>query len=316
MARLKPIPIDRKYGIVIGVIVIVTAIFEAFHKWKEFYGMVAPNGVFLNWSFMIFLICLTAILVFIVMNLLWYKEQSLNADLELKVENLKELLKSSEMEHRMDPITGVPNVRSLQTDFESYFHFPRPQVQFVFLDLKAFGKINKEFLSQKANRLIRYIAQHIYLGMRRNEEMFKFPATGQGRRNNKEGFYRIYPGGDEFVFIIEGDQSDAIGFVNRLCDKFSGDFTKITDSILGQNREMSFYCSIVQIDPRDKTFEDLFARAEICYRTVWSSASQNFAITWYPNDVEHTLCKKDERKAVTYRRARELFEVVPMVETP
>jgi GGDEF domain-containing protein len=314
MARLKPIAVEPKFGIVIGVVVLATTLIGTFSKWKEFYSLFAPNGVLLNWRFVFLLIFLASLIVWFIMNYFWQKEQLLNADLELKIENLKDLLKSSEMEHLMDPITGVPNVRSLENDFDSYFQFTKPQVQFVFLDLKEFGRINKEFLSQKTNRLIRYIAQSIYLGMRRNENMFKFPATGDRRKNSKEGFYRIYPGGDEFVFMIEGDQSDAIGFVNRLRDKFFGEFSQTTETILGVKRELSFYCSIVQIDPRDKSFEDIFSRAEICYRTVWSSAQDNFAITWYPNNAEVSLCKKDERKAVIYRKAREIFEVVPMVQ--
>ena len=36
-------------------------------------------------------------------------------------------------------------------------------------------------------------------------------------KNKKEKFYRLHTGGDEFVFIVEGLQSDAIGFANRLC---------------------------------------------------------------------------------------------------
>ena len=185
-------------------------------------------------------------------------------------------------------------------------------MQFVFIDLKNFGEINKHFLSQKTNKLIRHIAQNIYLGMRRNENMFKFPTTEAKQKNDKDGFYRIFPGGDEFAFILEGDQSEALGFINRLHDKFN-DFTEITESILGSKRTLSFYCSIIQVDQQDKSLEDIFERAEICYRTVWQASQANFAITWYPEDFEKRL-SKDERKAAIYKKTRELFEVIPIVQ--
>jgi GGDEF domain-containing protein len=301
--------------LIVGFILIATAVIGTFSKWEEFYEIFAPNGLLLNWRFVFLLILLSVLTVWFIMNYFWQKEQNLNADLELSVQNLKDLLKLSELEHLMDPITGIPNVRSLENDFEAYFSYQinKPPVQFVFIDLKEFGKINKQFLSQKTNKLIRYIAQTIYLGMRRNENMFKFPVTEQKQKGDKEGFYRIFPGGDEFVFIIEGDQSEALGFVNRLLDKF-GEFTKMTETILGEKRPLSFYCSIVQVDSRDRSFQDIFERAEICYRTVWTGATSNFAITWYPNNLENIL-SRDDKKAAIYKKTKDIFEVVPVVQS-
>jgi GGDEF domain-containing protein len=249
------------------------------------------------------------------MNYLWKKEADNNGDLQSRLDHLERLLKSSELRHLTDPITGVPNIQSLQNDFESYVvntDQDRPKVQFVFIDLKEFGKINKDFHSRKGSKLIRQIAQSIYLGMRRNESMFKFPATEEKPKSNKGSFYRIFPGGDEFVFIIEGDQSDAVGFVNRLRDQFV-ELSKLTPSILGQHRDLSFYCAIVQMDTFDKSLQDILERAEICYRSVWSTATANFAIAWYPENME-TILSKVDRKKKHYVRAKELFEVVSIAE--
>lgn len=315
MARPKPVAIELKSGIIIGFVILATTIIGTFSQWKEFYDLFAPNGVLLNWRFVFLLIFLSVLIVWFTMNYFWQEEQRLNADLELKVENLKDLLKRSELEHLTDPITGVPNVSSLEQDFDAYLSYEnKTQIQFVFIDLKGFRMINKEFLSQKTNKLIRYIAQSIYLSMRRNESMFKFPATEGKFKINKKGFYRIFPGGDEFVFVIEGDQSEALGFINRLADKFTKEYTKNTKDILGEERPLSFYCAIVQIDPRDKNFQNLFDRAEICYRTVWNGASSNFAITWYPDSVENLLSKQSDKKAEIYKSARQIFEVVPIVQ--
>ena len=249
------------------------------------------------------------------MNHLWLREKNLNAEHELTIKNLRQLLKFSELEHLMDPITGIPNIRSLKKDFESFFYNQetKPLVQFVFIDLKNFGSINKQFLSQKTNKLIRYIAQNIYLSMRRNENMFKFPIDKPKKQEEDEaGFYRIFPGGDEFVFIIEGDQAEAIGFVNRLKDKFE-DFSLGSSEILGEQKDISFYCAIVQVDERDESFDDVFDRAEVCYRTVWRGGKDRFALTWFPNNIEKTL-SKSERKAANYERARKIFEVIPVVQ--
>lgn len=336
MARLKPISIELKFGLIIGLIIVITAVLAVFSEWNDFYKLFAPTGVLLNWRFVSLLIFISAFVTWFIMNHLWQREHNLNAKLELKkqetideyeikiknktdeydlkIQNLRELLRSSELEYLSDPITGIPNVRRLEKDFEKFFlNDAKPLLQFVFIDLKNFGEINKTFLSQKTNKLIRYIAQDIYLGMRRNENMFKFPASEVTQKNVDGSFYRIFPGGDEFVFIIEGDQSEALGFINRLFDKFKK-LTDMSETILGSKRLLSFYCSIVQVDSKDRSFQDIFERAEICYRTVWTTAKANFAITWYPDDFERPL-SKDERKASIYKRTKEIFEVIPIVQS-
>ncbi|GHB64807.1 diguanylate cyclase domain-containing protein [Persicitalea jodogahamensis] len=323
MGKIKPIRLELKYGLVIGLALLLITVFTLISKWEDVSSFFIPSGELLNWRFVFLLIVLFVVITWFIMNSLWISEidankklqeenKKTNEDLQLKIENIKELLKLSEIEYLSDPITGVPNVRRLEKDFGDFFlNDKKPLLQFVFIDLKNFGEINKTFLSQKTNRLIRNVAQDIYLGMRRNESMFKFPAS-TAEKKSEGNFYRIFPGGDEFVFIIGGDQSEALGFINRLRDKFE-ELSKSTKLILGEIRNLSFYCSIVQVDAKDKNFEDIFERAEICYRTVWFAAKSDFAITWYPTNFEAKL-SEDPRKKDLYKRSKENFEYIPIIE--
>jgi GGDEF domain-containing protein len=129
-------------------------------------------------------------------------------------------------------------------------------------------------------------------------------------KDEKENFYRVYPGGDEFAFIIEGDQADAIGFSNRLVGQFQ-DISKKTVQILGENLNLSFHCAIVEIDPRD-SFNDIFRKAEDCYR-IAKEGKSDFTICWHPNTLELIL-SKDTKKKADYERARNIFEVMTIVD--
>jgi GGDEF domain-containing protein len=334
MARIKPIALEAKYGIFIGIAILLTAIFAFISKWNDLIKFFVPNGVLLNWRFVIFLILFVALVIWFILNHFWQKEHKLSVALELKmqqlaeahrsdnnnlkedyeiqIDNLRGLLRRSKLEYLSDPITGVPNVKRLEQDFEKFFlSDEKPLMQFIFIDLKNFGEINKTFLSQKTNKLIKHIAQDIYLGMRRNENMFKFPASESKEKNPSGGFYRIFPGGDEFVFILDGDQSEALGFINRLFDKFQ-QYSEATKDILGEKRNISFYCSVVQVDLQDRSFADIFERAELCYRTVWNVATSDFAISWFPDDLEKDL-SKDPKKAAIYAKTKKVFEVVAIV---
>ena len=54
--------------------------------------------------------------------------------------------------------------------------------------------------------------------MRRNEDMYKYSFENNSKKEEIENFYRVYPGGDEFVFIIEG----AFEVQNRLLEARDG----------------------------------------------------------------------------------------------
>ncbi len=309
MATPKPIAVELKFGLIVGLIIIVTAIIGTFAKWKEFYDLFVPDGVLLNWRFVFLILAISVLIVWFTMNYFWQQEYNKHEITKKERDNLKDALKISENERLTDVITGIPNSRSLEKDIDEFFATNRPskKMQFIFIDLKDFRKVNTKFGFNKTNDLLRAIAQTIYKRMRRNEDMYKYSIY---EKDEKENFYRVYPGGDEFAFIIEGDQADAIGFSNRLVGQFQ-DISKKTVQILGENLNLSFHCAIVEIDPRD-SFNDIFRKAEDCYR-IAKEGKSDFTICWHPNTLELIL-SKDTKKKADYERARNIFEVMTIVD--
>jgi GGDEF domain-containing protein len=312
MTRPKPIGIELKSGLIIGLVILATAIIGMIAKWKEFYDLFVPDGVLLNWRFVFALLVLTVLIVWFLMNYFWQREYDQHEITKKDRDNLMDALKISENERLTDVITGIPNSRSLKKDIDEFFSLKRPnsKMQFIFIDLKDFRNVNKKFGFNKTNDLLRAIAQTIYKRMRRNEDMYKFSIDANSDELKRENFYRVYPGGDEFVFIIEGDQADAIGFSNRLAGQFD-ELSGKTQQILGENITLSFHCAIVEMDPRD-SFNDIFKKAEDCYR-IAKEGNSDFTICWHPNSVESVL-SKDPKKKSDYDRARKTFEVMTIVD--
>jgi GGDEF domain-containing protein len=312
MARPKPIGIELKFGLIVGLVIIVTAIIGTIAKWKEFYDLFAPNGILLNWRFVFVILVLTVLIVWFIMNYYWQMEYNQHEITKKDRDNFKDALKISENERLTDVITGIPNSRSLEKDIDEFFSVVKPnrKMQFIFIDLKDFRKVNSKFGFNKTNDLLRAIAQTIYKRMRRNEDMYKYSIGNTSKNDEKEGFYRVYPGGDEFVFIIEGDQADAIGFTNRLVGQFE-ELSRKTAQILGENLDLSFHCAIVEMDARD-SFSDIFKKAEDCYRIAKEGTSR-FTLCWHPNTIEQVLAK-DSKKKSDYKRARELFQVMTIID--
>ncbi|MDI3320965.1 GGDEF domain-containing protein [Pinibacter soli] len=309
MANPKPIGIELKFGLIIGLVIIATAVVGTFAKWKEFYDLFVPNGTLLNWRFVFLILSIAVLVVWFVMNYFWQQEYNRHEITKKDRDNLNDALKISENERLTDVITGIPNSRSLEKDIDEFFARNRPskKMQFIFIDLKNFRKVNSKFGFNKTNDLLRAIAQTIYKRMRRNEDMYKYSVNDN---HDKESFYRVYPGGDEFAFIIEGDQADAIGFSNRLIGQFQ-EISKKTINILGENINLSFHCAVVEIDPRD-SFNDIFRKAEDCYK-ISKEGKSEFTICWHPNTQELIL-SKDPKKKADYERARSLFEVMTIVD--
>ena len=312
MATPKPIGIELKFGLIIGLIILVTAITGTIAKWQEFYDLFAPNGNLLNWRFVFIILVLAILTVWFVMNYFWQKEYNQHELTKKDRDNFKDALKISENERLTDVITCIPNSRSLETDIDEFFSVLKPNIkmQFIFIDLKDFRKVNNKFGFNKTNDLLRTIAQTIYKRMRRNEDMYKFSIGASSNKDEKENFYRVYPGGDEFVFIVEGDQADAIGFTNRLVGQFE-DLSKKTMQILGEHLDLSFHCAIVEMDVRD-SFKDIFRKAEECYR-IAKEGNARFTLCWHPISIEAVL-SKDSKKKSDYERARQLFQVLTIVD--
>jgi GGDEF domain-containing protein len=306
MLKPKPIIIELKFGLIIGCIILISGVIGTITKWKEFYKLIAPTGNLLNWRFVIILLVFSIIIVWYIMNYLWSKEFAQHEITKKERDNLSEALKNSENERLTDVITGIPNNKSLEKDIQhiSLGEFESKR-QFILIDLKDFRSINNKYGFIKTNNLLRGIAQNIYKGMRRNEGMYKYADENEVTQFSK--FYRIYPGGDEFAFLINGDQADAIGFANRLVFQFEKISKELTNKILGNYIEISFHCAIVEIDQRD-SFTDIFKKANDCYR-IAKEGKADFTVCWHPITYEKTL-SIDSKKMAEYDRARQLFEVM------
>lgn len=305
---MKPVSIKDSYGAVVGIIAILLAVIDYLDKGKNFFSLIFPNDELLNWRFFAFSSIFVGFVVWYIMNSLWQKEFFSHQKTRFEKENLQSELKVLENERLVDIVTGVPNLLSLEKDISKHLKSKRDekQLQFIFIDLRNFSRINSNYGFMKTNKLLRNIAQGIYQSMRRNEDMYKYPLTGMKKQAEHESFYRIHTGGDEFAFIIEGDQSDAIGFCNRLVPKFK-DFSEETKMVLGKHEDISFYAAIVNMSPRDD-FSNIINRAKECYRLA-KEGKKSFTISWYPFDVEAKF-EKNSWKKQNYETARKLFEVI------
>lgn len=140
--------------------------------------------------------------------------------------------------------------------------------------------------------------------------MYKHSGFNKVSRPFWKRAYRRYPGGDEFVFIIEGNQADAIGFANRLVFQFQNLSTQTVD-ILGEKYSLSFCCGISPLVYNDK-LEDAMERVEDCFMRA-SEGTRDFSLCWHPTTEEQKLEVKEAYKKI-YDKARELFEVLNMEE--
>ncbi len=275
-------------------------------KGLKLYTIIVPDGNFLNWRFVITICFVFGLIIWFIMNHFWRKEFEKNQTLKFEKENYIDLLKISENERLTDIVTGVPSLQSLKNDIENYFNSKNIswELQFILIDLKDFRKINNKYGFLKTNELLRVLAQSIYKKMRRNEDMYKYPVDWN--KQSGEHFYRLHTGGDEFAFIIEGNQAEALGFVNRLVKNHFKNISGLTESILGKSIKLSFHCAVLEMDTRDD-INDILRKASECY-LIAKEGKKDFNICWHPNNLENNF-KEDWAKNI-YKETRELFDVL------
>jgi len=307
---MKPIEIKTKFGYIIAFVVLLFAVIALFDKGIKFYKFLVPENEILNWRFVGFILILSSLIVWFVMNHIWKKEYEKHQQTRFERDNYAEELKISENERLTDIITGIPNFRSLEKDIENHFskRTNSKQLQFILIDLKGFKNINNTYGFLKTNELLRVIAQTIYKKMRRNEDMYKYPMNIG--HLEEEHFYRLHTGGDEFVFIIEGNQAEALGFVNRLVKNDFEQLSNLTEQILGDSIKLSFHCSVVEMDKRDK-MEDILEKSNDCYLLA-KEGKGDFTICWHPIMTEKKL--NQNWASNIYEETRKLFEVLTIAE--
>ena len=310
---LRPLEFDVKTGVV-GTVVAVTALVGFIIKWDEFLEWLAPEGDLLNWRFFFVVVLCVAAVVGIIFHELWRREFLSRRRADLEIENLKRQLDISERERMTDVITGVPNGSSLTADLAKFFadRATGTLANIVLIDIKDFRSINSKYGFLKGDDVLRRIAQKIYKSMRRNEYMYQHPALDNPERARWKRVYRRYPGGDEFVFILEGDQAAAVGFVvNRVL----ADFTELGRELrkdLGEEFRLSFHCAIAPL-LRNDSADDALSRVETCYMRA-AEGTSDFTICWSPVDFEATL-PADSFKRRFYEKARESFEIMNVAQS-
>lgn len=253
-----------------------------------------------DWLYIVITITAVAISLFIMNYLrkrdrLFYNEALNNEKLahqktDFQMKNSEQKLDKAMKELVSDFTTGIPNHYSLRSFFEKMeANENARRLQFILIDLKGFKAINDEFMSLKANKLLRFIAQSIYQKMRRDEYLF-----------------RLNQGGDEFVVILEGNQPDALGFANRLVNKEFRKLSIESKSILGKHKDLSFHCAIVEMNSKEE-LDSVRQRAEKDSYSHIDKTKGDFNICWHPNKEGDYPNDSFEKKI--YSKTRELFAV-------
>jgi len=320
MIKLKPFDSSPRTGLV-AIFLALVAVAGIILKLDDFRAFLMPSGTALTWRVVGSLCLACSIVIFLIMNALWKKDNAELEDMKKQVEDIKNRLSDSERKRRTDVITGIPNASSFSDDVNQFFALRQTvrQAQVVLIDIVGFKKVNLNYGYLKGDALLRLIAQHVQSLMRRSEGIYKHPEVEDSPRTMLRQIYRRYPGGDEFAFLIEGDQHEALGFVvNRLHPAFLS-LSKQAGDILKAPFDLSFRCAIAPFIPND-TAEDLLGRVGECY-SIAAQSKAPFAIAWVQEELEplepkpgvvesEEEKKKREDQSRWYTKARQLFEVM------
>nr|WP_274705748.1 diguanylate cyclase [Salipiger pentaromativorans] len=146
---------------------------------------------------------------------------------------------------RRDPLTHIPNTRALKEFFElqlpSTISDHRP-VCFILLDLLDFGEMNNRFGEFRCDKFLQKLAPFIESQMRSNEPAFRISP-----KDGDSSVFRIHTGGDEFVIVIRGTETDAFFLLRRLVDEV-GHESHLWGSLLGlEEFSPSFNVSVYQM---------------------------------------------------------------------
>lgn len=170
-------------------------------RWEIGYGvlvlviLVLPIGV---WSY--------------ILNAQLYQSKDENHQLKMENKNLELRLQEEHTKNRYDIVTKIPNRTVWEEHVPLYCakSSPNRHHQLIMLDLVDFSSVNKIYGHFIGDEVLETIAQDLYGTVRRAESVYK---------DSAKDVYRSYERGDEFLFIVEGFQWDAIGLLNRLHER-------------------------------------------------------------------------------------------------
>lgn len=182
--------------------------------------------------------------------------------MKAKISVLEEELRNFRDVIQTDVVTGIPNQRKFDIDLGTLSRkiSIKQAYQLIMLDIEGFRRINRKFGYQKGDEVIRFIARDIFENMRRSEQAYK---TDRPEMKLWRTIYRKYTGGDEFLFILNGSESDALGFLLRLQRDFDGRFADRIAEILGERWPLAFHAGVCALSHGD-TSRTSVERVQTC----------------------------------------------------
>lgn len=261
--------------------------------------ILVPEGNYLNPRTFALALLASNFLTFYLVYRFLYRERFQRREDADENANLRLLLDDIERERLLDLHTGIPNEKKFTNDFDGLKEADLATLpaQIILIDIDNFRSVNNKYGHQKGNEVIRLIAQKMFLGMRRDEEIYT-PRNAE--------LYRRFTGGDEFIFLVRGHQYQAVGFLTRLhetLEKLSGE----TRQILNQEFKIDFHGAIAPIYRKDD-YKDAVARLEQCYVQT-KKANSTRRVYWW-KDEEKDFPAKDFRTTL-YERAIKRFTLNP-----
>ena len=224
--------------------------------WHHIREWLFIDGAFVNPRSALLAIIATNTATFFAVYRLLFKERIKRIDQADENDNLRLQLDDIERERLLDLKTGVPNEKKLIGDFAALrsANLSETPAHLILIDIENFRSVNNRHGHQKGTAVIRLIAQSIFHGMRRDEEIYT-------PRNAK--LYRPFVGGDEFIFLIRGKQYEAVGFITRLHQNLER-LSDEAEEILGAEFKIDFHGAIAPIYQNDD-YEDAVSRLEQCF---------------------------------------------------
>lgn len=285
---MLPRKLISSIGVIITTLITIILFITQLEQVKGFFF---PKNRSISLPLLIFSIIGFGLLVFYITYIFYHKEKEKLGEAKLDLQNIKLLLYESERLRLIDDITGIPNQDKFEIDINDR---PRELFHMIFIDLDGFSKINKKKGFQVGDKIIRTIAQDLSTKMRRDEEIYKREVKQE--KSFVKRIYRKYRGGDEFIFLIKGDQYEAVGFITRAQKQ-------LEDLVFEYNYKIRFHGAVVKLHPNDK-YEHTIKKLQ---KASVQAAEEKDNLRVYWDSEEEKKFSKDY--GGIYDKARKAFKV-------
>lgn len=304
----KPISVLKTVASVAAFLAALATLLALWEPFTPFFNDVVSHSFAINSLLFAIILFMAVAIPFILFNSNLYLTKAKVQNLEMRISTMSAVIEKSERLRMTDVITGIPNQEQFFLDlkkvagaasYDSPFHL-------IFIDLVAFGDINRKYGYATGDKVIEYFAQSVYETMRRNENVYKMPFDEQPKNSELwQRAYRKHTGGDEFLFMIGGAEVDAIGFLVRLQRRIITELTHHIQSELLKSTDwsLSFSAAVIPIYPND-TKEDVFQRAHEGMRVARQLGS-SCRVFWASKTVSTDL--EDGWQKKIYEDANQLF---------